>query len=531
MRILTGLLLMAIMVSLLSGMPSRASAADTANSSKLSSAPYIDPKGYFKIIPPAGWTPKQYPNDPRGKVDFTYVSGRNRIQLIVSAQKSTFSSFESLFADNQAGARRWGSRRGASLQSSRISMFGVPVGRFLQEIPGRVKLLQLHFLKGGNYYTLAVAGPPNSYRKFLSIAMKSIETFQPMFPDVKAEDAKKHVVASKIRTAKFLIKSGKKDYAREIINEGLGLEPGNKELIELKQQAEGTPHTKRTSSRRPDTATSKRQEQQTANRESTLSPEVMDALQTHLKKRWSKHYEDFRFSRVIRSGAGQKQPTAPELQRAQNVYCVSCDFNVTSRGTGGPYEKGSNVRIVDNIIVLVSNGGSVRFMYLYPTEYDLAASQSGDMQLAGRSAGFAGTWSKICPYPLVKRRDGVRGSAASNSKRGGREIPQPLCTAAKGYISNAVAITRPSGDDSARAKIKAELTIFQEVLSRYSDHPKKKDILSKAVRLAELSGKVSEYRSAGTRSGNIAAVHFAVEWVNVQKRLEDLCCNDPGEGS
>jgi hypothetical protein len=57
-----------------------------------------------------------------------------------------------------------------------------------------------------------------------------------MFPGGAFEDARKQLVVSKIKTAKFIIKSGNKDYALEIINEGLMLEPGNKELLELKKK-------------------------------------------------------------------------------------------------------------------------------------------------------------------------------------------------------------------------------------------------------------------------------------------------------
>jgi ankyrin repeat protein len=207
--------------------------------SQLTSKAYVDPKGYFKIIPPKGWTVKQYPNDPRGKVDFRLVSGRDRIQLIVSAQKSPFPNFEALFAQNEAGGKRWIKRRGGTMQSSKIKLFDVPVAKFVQKIPGKVNLLQLHFKMRDNYYVLAVGGLPHAYEKYLALAMKSINTFQPMFPDVKAEEANKHLVVSKIRTAKFLIKGGRKNYALEIINEGLKIDPGNKELMELKRQISG----------------------------------------------------------------------------------------------------------------------------------------------------------------------------------------------------------------------------------------------------------------------------------------------------
>ena len=68
--------------------------------------------------------------------------------------------------------------------------------------------------------------------------MMSFETLEPILKDVKEDEAIKHIVASKLRTARLLIRNGQIEYARIIINEGLQLDPNNKELIELKKQIE-----------------------------------------------------------------------------------------------------------------------------------------------------------------------------------------------------------------------------------------------------------------------------------------------------
>jgi hypothetical protein len=36
---------------------------------------YKDPKGYFTIVPPAGWRIQEYPGDVRGKVAFIGTDG------------------------------------------------------------------------------------------------------------------------------------------------------------------------------------------------------------------------------------------------------------------------------------------------------------------------------------------------------------------------------------------------------------------------------------------------------------------------
>ena len=42
---------------------------------------YIDPKGYFKIRPPNGWSISEYSSDPRGKVDFNSSNSSVKAQL------------------------------------------------------------------------------------------------------------------------------------------------------------------------------------------------------------------------------------------------------------------------------------------------------------------------------------------------------------------------------------------------------------------------------------------------------------------
>ena len=36
---------------------------------------YTDPKGYFQLVPPAGWRIEEYPDDVRGKVAFLSPDG------------------------------------------------------------------------------------------------------------------------------------------------------------------------------------------------------------------------------------------------------------------------------------------------------------------------------------------------------------------------------------------------------------------------------------------------------------------------
>ena len=58
---------------------------------QLSRTRYVDPKGFFKIVPPAGWRIREYPQDPRGKVAFM---GPGDVALRVLTNPVDFTSFE-----------------------------------------------------------------------------------------------------------------------------------------------------------------------------------------------------------------------------------------------------------------------------------------------------------------------------------------------------------------------------------------------------------------------------------------------------
>ena len=63
---------------------------------QLSRKRYVDPKSYFKIVPPAGWRIQEYPQDSRGKVAF-FAPGSN-IALRVLVNAVDFSAIEELIA-------------------------------------------------------------------------------------------------------------------------------------------------------------------------------------------------------------------------------------------------------------------------------------------------------------------------------------------------------------------------------------------------------------------------------------------------
>ena len=46
---------------------------------------YNDPKGYFTVVPPAGWRIQEYPDDVRGKVALLAPDGNIDLRVLVNA--------------------------------------------------------------------------------------------------------------------------------------------------------------------------------------------------------------------------------------------------------------------------------------------------------------------------------------------------------------------------------------------------------------------------------------------------------------
>jgi hypothetical protein len=202
----------------------------------LSDTPYVDPKGFFKIVPPQGWSIKEYSADPRGKVDFDLAPGPLTAQLKVIGQISPYSGFEALLRDVELQLARMRERHGASTNVDKVTVDGEPAVRATIELPGKLKQLNLQMLRGKSHYTMAYGARPDLFDKYRPLVDKSIESFEPVAKEWSKEEAARHVAAGAIRRANLYIQLGRKDWALKAIEEGLAYSPGNKDLIALKKQ-------------------------------------------------------------------------------------------------------------------------------------------------------------------------------------------------------------------------------------------------------------------------------------------------------
>ena len=216
--------------------PCRIGAQNQMKSSGLAAAVYEDPKGFFRIRHPAGWEIKTFPDDPRGKVKFIGPQGAN---ILVGGQATQMATLDALLADSKAQADRSVTKYkayGVKATTQPTQFRGLPAVRGTMVFPGQLRQLSVEFLFANRYFNIGYAAPQQLYESLLPIAEKCIETIDPIPGMSSADEARRHIVASKIRLAELNIQLGFTDTARRAIEEGLQIEPTNEKLLALKRQ-------------------------------------------------------------------------------------------------------------------------------------------------------------------------------------------------------------------------------------------------------------------------------------------------------
>jgi len=196
---------------------------------QLSKSRYSDPKGYFKLVPPAGWRIQEFPQDTRGKVAFFAPESNVDLRVLVNAVD--FSTIEELIAF----CKDVESRIGTSTNIERITFDGRPAVRRTFQMKG-MKLYYIDFLVGKADHNIAYTAAPSAYNKYLPVVMKSIETYTPILHNISDDDIIKHSVAKSLRLAQLMIDSGNFDLAKEFVKEGLAIDPSNKDLISIEDK-------------------------------------------------------------------------------------------------------------------------------------------------------------------------------------------------------------------------------------------------------------------------------------------------------
>lgn len=197
--------------------------------SALALQPYVDPKGNFKVHPPAGWRVTEYPQDPRGKVAFLAASGA---ELRCAAQLQDWSGFAGLMAS----ARRVEAKLGLEMHIKKVVWNGMEAveRRFVLQ---RKKFHFVDFMIGKVQHNLAFSAPMGRYEAEAGVAHLSMLSYEPAAKkDASPKAVKAQRLANKIRLAELWAKNGQYELARQCVRDGLAIDPSNERLLSLRKE-------------------------------------------------------------------------------------------------------------------------------------------------------------------------------------------------------------------------------------------------------------------------------------------------------
>lgn len=198
---------------------------------QLAAKRYVDPKGYFKIVPPDGWRIQEYPQDPRGKVAFIAPESSTDLRVLVNAVDfSTTDELIKYCKDIEA-------RTGLKTNIERTEFGGRQAVKRSFEAKG-LKFCAIDFLVGSVDHNMQFAAPASSYQKHIALITKSMETYEAVARAASDKKVLQHGVAEKLRLAQLMMDQGNYELSLDYIKEGLDLSTQDARLLELKKQVE-----------------------------------------------------------------------------------------------------------------------------------------------------------------------------------------------------------------------------------------------------------------------------------------------------
>lgn len=198
---------------------------------KLADKRFTDPKGYFHLIPPAGWRIQEYPGDIRGKVAF--MAPESNIDFRILVNSVDFSTINKLL-DFCRNAEK---RLGIPMKIEKFDFHGRKAVRRSFKFRGQ-RFLYVDFLIGKMAHNLAYSSPPGKYDQYLATVLESMETYEPIFKEIGEKESVDHLVARKLRLGQLMLEAARTDLALEYVREGLSIAPENQKLLKLKEEVD-----------------------------------------------------------------------------------------------------------------------------------------------------------------------------------------------------------------------------------------------------------------------------------------------------
>ena len=208
----------------------RAFAATPPAAKTLATQRYKDPNGYFTILPPAGWRVETYPGDPRGKVAFHGPDGAD-LRILVSTVD--YNDFESLLAEFREKQRQLRGKVDMDLETVEFQDRKAVKKTFAFR---GTRFVAYDFMVENVSHDLQYGAPQGAFHKYLPLVTMSMESYEPTVREQSPEEAKRAAVAKRVRLAQLFSNSGDTKLARQMVREGLELDPENQELLRLREE-------------------------------------------------------------------------------------------------------------------------------------------------------------------------------------------------------------------------------------------------------------------------------------------------------
>ena len=104
----------------------------------------------------------------------------------------------------------------------------------------RCLMISFH-VSGEMAHDIMYTASPKHFEAFKNLAMKSIQSYEPLSQTISAGDRLGHIATSKIRQAEIFLQQGDRESALQMVNKGLDLIPGDSRLLALRKRIELRP--------------------------------------------------------------------------------------------------------------------------------------------------------------------------------------------------------------------------------------------------------------------------------------------------
>lgn len=197
---------------------------------------YVHPSGMLRVDTPSSWTVREYPADPRAKVEFCAPTDSGvKVRLIATPAKGK--RLDEVLPNLEERKMQM-LALGAQAAFTDVVIRGVEAVKVTARRAGAEQVLYL-FVDAEMYCNFSFECPPKRFGRYWPMfeAMLLSAELQPP-ESVRIQDERNRLVASRIRRARVCLEHGNITLAREAVREGLEIDPRNQELLELHASVE-----------------------------------------------------------------------------------------------------------------------------------------------------------------------------------------------------------------------------------------------------------------------------------------------------